>query len=127
MRAQVPRIHAAGAELVIVGNGTPDHARGFIEDYAIETPVLTDPSRAVYAALDTRRGTMSPRVLLHALRAIRKGFFQHRVLGDGAQTGGVFIVLPGGEIAYRYVSAVPGDHPPPLAIVEALERATGAR
>ena len=43
MRDYVPRIHGAVAELVIVGNGTPEQPRWFVEDFHIDTPVFTDP------------------------------------------------------------------------------------
>ena len=56
---------------------------------------------------------------------MRRGFFQWRVLGDPAQLGGVFVIAPGGAVAYRYVSELAGDHPDPDDIVAALERVAG--
>jgi hypothetical protein len=122
LRAYVPRIHVAGGELVIVGNGAADQVRDFIEQYSIATPVFTDPSLSVYRAVGARRGGSSLRVALNALRATRRGFFQWRVLGDPRQHGGVFVVSRGGGLAYGYVSAIAGDHPDPEEVVAALER-----
>ena len=125
MRDYVPRIHRAGAELVIVGNGTPEQARGFVRGSSIETPVFTDPSLAVYRAVGARRGGGGLRLVRNALRALRRGFFQWRVLGDPRQQGGLFVVMPGGAIVYRYVSELAGDHPALDEVMAALERATG--
>lgn len=126
MRDYVPRIHGAGAELVIVGNGTPEQARWFIEDFHIDTPVYTDPTLGIHRAVGARRGvrlSKLPRLVVNAVRAMSKGHFQTRVLGDGQQLGGVFVIMPGGALAYRYLSEVAGDHPNPGDVVSALESA----
>lgn len=133
MREILPRIHAAGAELVIVGNGTPQHAAWFIEDYAITSPVLTDPAKRVYDAVGARRGLRSvlhPRMLwrgLHvALRRPRLFLSWLRapfVRGDGWQEGGVLVIMPDGRVPWRYISLTAGDHPHPAEVALALERA----
>lgn len=134
MRDVLPRIHAAGAELVIVGNGTPQHAAWFIEDFAIRSPVVTDPSRCVYEAVGARHGLRSvlhPRVLWHGLRAalgrrllwawLRAPFAK----GDTSQQGGVLVILPDGRVPWRYISRTAGDHPRPDDVAAALEQAVG--
>lgn len=45
------------------------------------------------------------------MRAAGAGFRQGRVMGDPMQQGGVFIIRPGGELAFSYVSKHAGDHP----------------
>lgn len=130
MREITPQLHEAGAELVIVGNGSTQFAEGFVAEYEVATPVYTDPSRELYDALGTRRAgfldLFRPRLWRNALRARRKGFRQHEVLGDGRQLGGVFIVLTDGEVAYRYLSGVAGDHPDPQEVLVALRRAVAS-
>ena len=59
---------------------------------------------------------------LNALRALRSGSRQGSVQGDVWQLGGVFVIRPGGELAYRYVSREAGDHAPPDAILESLSK-----
>ncbi|BDG03657.1 hypothetical protein AMOR_26530 [Anaeromyxobacter oryzae] len=117
-------IHARGAEVVIVGNGAPHFARAFREDLGLTTPLYTDPTLATYRALEFRRGVvatlLSGRTWLHALRAMRAGFRQGRTEGDALQLGGVLVVRPDGEIAYRYASAEAGDHPPLADVLAAL-------
>jgi NAD(P)-dependent dehydrogenase (short-subunit alcohol dehydrogenase family) len=63
----------------------------------------------------------SPSLPLHSLRALRSGFRPARVQGDVWQLGGVFVIRPGGDLTYRYVSSDAGDHPPVAAILAALE------
>ncbi|MDH3214324.1 MAG: SDR family NAD(P)-dependent oxidoreductase, partial [Myxococcales bacterium] len=43
------------------------------------------------------------------------------VQGDPWQLGGVFVIRPGGDLTYRYVSREAGDHPPVEEILAALE------
>ena len=64
----------------------------------------------------------SPRLAFNALRALRDGARQTGIAGDPWQLGGVFVIRPGGELAYRYVSEVAGDHPPIDAILDALDK-----
>ena len=127
MRGIVPGLHAAGGELITVGNGSPEQAAWYVEDFEIETPVHTDPTLAVYLAAGARRGlqaTLHPRMLGNAIRAWRAGFRQKEVLGDGSQIGGVFIVLPDGSMPFRYLSRTAGDHPSPKRVAAAFRSAT---
>ena len=48
-------------------------------------------------------------------------------LGDNTQLGGVFIVRPGGDLAWAHRSAFAGDHPTNDEVLVALRAATGAR
>ncbi|MGE3857123.1 MAG: SelL-related redox protein [Dehalococcoidia bacterium] len=127
----VAEIHDAGAELVIVGSGSPQMAGFFAEDYAIDTPVLTDPTREVYRVLEARRpprlAFIDPRVALRGLRAVLRGHrqqFGDAGLGDETQLGGVFIVRPGGDVAWAHRSAFAGDHPGNAEVLAALREAT---
>ena len=114
MRDDTARIHAAGAELVIVGNGTPQQAGWFVEDVGLETPVFTDPSLEIYRVLGGRRGllgVLDPRVFLRAFAAMRRGFRQRGVEGDATQLGGVFVFAAGGRMDFEYRSRFAGDYP----------------
>jgi hypothetical protein len=110
--------------MVIVGNGAQDFAAAFREDFELDCPILVDPELRGYRAAGLRRGRvelLSPRLPLHALRALRSGSRQAGVQGDPWQLGGVFVIRPGGELTYRYVSGDAGDHPPVDEILAALE------
>jgi hypothetical protein len=123
LRDDIPKIHAAGAELVVIGNGTPQQAGWFAEDVGLPTPVLTDPTLEVYRAVDAKRGllgVLDPRMFLRAFAALGGGFRQSGVQGDATQLGGVFVVGEGGTALYAYRSRFAGDYPDPEAYLEAL-------
>lgn len=120
------RVHALGAELVFIGNGSAFFARGFREEFAVPVPILVDPARESYRLLGMTRSvmaSMNPRTLANAARAARAGFRQDSVEGDALQQGGVLVLRRGGEVAYRFLSGTAGDHPPVAEVMAALERA----
>jgi NAD(P)-dependent dehydrogenase (short-subunit alcohol dehydrogenase family) len=123
LRDRISDIHALGAELVIVGNGSAAFAEAFREEYELDGPLLVDPELRAYRAAGLRRGrveVLSPRLPLNALRALRSGARQQSVQGDPWQLGGVFVIRPGGELCYRYVSQTAGDHAPVSDVLAAL-------
>lgn len=124
MHREQGRIRKKGAELVFVGNGSRQQARAFREEFAIASPVYVDPERRAYAALGMKRRALGPRAVLatarNSLRALRAGFRQTDVQGDAWQLGGVLVLRPGGVVAYRYLSAAAGDHPPVDDLVAAI-------
>ncbi len=123
MRDYVPRIHAAGGELVVLGNGTAENAKWFVEDFKFETPVFTDPALASHAIVGARKPHFpDPRTFIAAASAMRKGFRQTRTMGSAMQLGGVFVIA-GEAMPYRFLSKFAGDHPNPEAAVKALEAA----
>ena len=110
---------------MVVGNGTMNFAEAFREDYSLDSPLLIDPELRAYRAAGLRRGrveALSPRMPLNALRALSSGSRQGSVQGDVWQLGGVFVIRPGGDLAYCYVSREAGDHAPPEAILESLSK-----
>ena len=124
MRDEINNIRARGAELVVVGNGAPNFAAAFREDFELDCPLLVDPELRAYRAAGLRRGRvelLSPRVPLNALRAFRAGSRQTSVEGDPWQLGGVFVIRPSGDLTYQYVSREAGDHPPVEQVLAALD------
>ena len=72
MRGRLKEIEAAGAELVLVGNGSPRQAAGYRRLHAPDCRVLTDPSLEAYRALRLKRGvmaTMGPTTWMRAARS----------------------------------------------------------
>ena len=123
MREHVDEIRKRGADLAIVGNGNARFAAAFREDYKLDGPLLIDPGLVAYKAAGLKRGMLemlSPRLPLNAFRALRRGHYQTSVQGDPWQLGGVFVIRPGDEVAYRYVSREAGDHPPIDDVLAAL-------
>lgn len=112
MRGIVPDIRAAGAELVIVGNGTPEMASAFREETGLEVPLYTDPTRRTYELAGFKRGvlaTFTPKGMAHAARAWRNGFRQTARRGDAYQQGGLLVVGRSGRILYAHRDNEAGD------------------
>lgn len=125
MRGEVEGFRERGAELVVVGNGTPAQAKQFAAEYELPFPVYVDPKLEAYRAAGLRRGvldTLSAGTLAHAFRALRTGARQGATQGDPWQLGGAFVVAPGGRVAFRQVSRDAGDHADPAKIRRALEK-----
>jgi hypothetical protein len=125
---QISQLQALGAKLVVIGNGSPQQAEWFVEEQRVPVQVFTDPERVTYRALGAKRGigrVFHPGTFVSALRAIRAGFRQTKVMGDATQLGGVIIVRPDGSVPARFLSRFPGDHPRPDDIIEALQRTQG--
>lgn len=122
------RIREAGAELFVIGNGSPSFIDGFRDTTGYTGPIYTDPSLAVYKAAELKRGVMStfnPIGFGKALRAFADGRRQALVpQGDQWQQGGVLVVKPSNDIAWHYVSGRAGDDPSVTQIVDALRAST---
>jgi hypothetical protein len=121
---ELSAIRARGAELILVGNGNRHFAEAFRSDLGITAPTYVDTKREAYRALEMKRGFMRTLGSLDTWkgfgRALRGGFRQKGVQGDPWQMGGVLVVLPGGQVAYRYLSESAGDHPPVADVLAAL-------
>lgn len=122
---RVQEIRAAGADLVVIGSGSPEQAGWFAEEQPVPLRVLADPELVTFRAIGARRGLKSSLhlgTLWSAWRALRSGFRQTGTQGDALQQGAVWIVAPGNDVIYRYTSAWAGDHPDPAALLETLRR-----
>ena len=117
------QIHAAGADLYIIGNGTPNFIEGFRDQTKFTGPIYTDPSLAVFKAAQLKRSvmrTLDPRSLGNALKGLRHGQMQGRTQGDAWQQGGVLVVSRQGEVRYHHASERPGDNATAAQIASAL-------
>ena len=123
LHRRIDEIHDAGAELVVIGNGTPNFVAGFRETTGYRGPLFVDPSLEAYRRAGMKRSVTSvlnPKSALHAMRALRKGQRQGRIQGDNWQQGGTLVVTPDARITYAYRSSEAGDHAPVDAIIGAL-------
>ena len=120
---ELKTIREKGAELVFVGNGNKQFAQAFKDEYKLKSPVYVDSRRATYEALGFKKNPLSlvsVGAATSAARALKAGFRQGAVQGDAFQLGGVLVVKKNGQVAYRYDSKHPGDHPPVADILAAL-------
>ena len=124
MRDPIKAWRRQGVDVVIIGNGNRDFAEDFRKEFEIEGKLLVDPDLHAYRAAGLRRGRReiaSPQLVGNAIRALRTGARQTKVMGDPWQLGGVFVFAPGGELRFRYASVAAGDHASPDAIEAALD------
>jgi peroxiredoxin len=125
-------IEATGARLVMIGQATPKHAAHFQRRYAPEVDVFADESRGSYKAMGIPRGSTSqligPKSVIKGLSRISTDgslTIQGRVIGDAAQLGATFIVLPSGEVAWSHVSQDASDNAEVEDVMDALAEVLG--
>lgn len=128
LHRDVERIHGAGAELVVIGNGAPHFIAGFREVTGYSGALYTDPSLKVYEAAHLERGllkVLNPGALFSTIGSLARGNKQGRPQGDQLQQGGVLVVASGGELLWQHTSKHPGDNASVEEIVGALGGALG--
>ncbi len=126
LHREIDSIRATGAELYVIGNGSPSFIEGFRETTKYDGPIYTDPSLAVYQAAELKRGvlkTFDPRALGPTIGAFMRGHRQGLTKGDAFQQGGVLVVTPDGVVTWHHASERPGDNAEASEIVAALNSA----
>jgi hypothetical protein len=126
LHRKIDLIRAAGAELFVIGNGSPSFIAGFREETGWDGPVYTDPSLAVYKAAELKRGvarTFNPLAIGKTVRAFARGHRQGRTQGDPWQQGGVLVIDRGGDVVWQQASDRPGDNATAEEIAAALKKA----
>ena len=126
LHREIESIRKAGAEVFVIGNGSPSFIEGFRETTSYEGAIYTDPSLAVFNAAQLKRGvmkTLDPRALGKTLGALVRGHRQGLTQGDTWQQGGVLVIAPGGDVKWHHASERPGDNAEPSQIVAALRSA----
>ena len=120
---------AAGARLVVIGQGRPEHAQHFREQFDLDgLEILVDPGRDAYAKAGAKIGSVGdlfgPRsVALGIARSVKERTVQGPVKGHASQLGGVLVVAPGGAIPWSHMSKDPSDYPPNEDVIAAVKRA----
>lgn len=126
------KFDAAGAALVIVGQGTPRHAQHFREQFDLDgLELLVDPDREAYRLAGTKVATMSellgPRSVLSGIkRSASTRMVQGPTRGHPAQLGGVLVVAPGGAVVWSHIADNAADNPPNEDVLAAVKKAGGA-
>jgi peroxiredoxin len=116
---------AAGAELAIVGQGSPEDAAEFRRTHKLNVRILADHDRSAYRAAGTKVANtmelLGPKVVLKALtRSIPGGFLQTRTKGHAAQLGGVLVVDRDGSVVWSHLGEEASDIPPNDEVLAAV-------
>jgi peroxiredoxin len=117
------KFEQAGANLVVVGQGTPAHAKHFRKTQDVDIPLLVDPDRRTYKAVGAKVGTLGellgPRVVLKgALTGKRQG----KHVGNPAQLGGVLVIDTDGRVTWAHMADDASDNPPNEDVLEAVRQ-----
>ena len=119
------QFEAAGAEVVLIGQGSPRQASWFAGKYAPGLRILADEKRRSYKAMGLKVGSITdlvgPKAVASGLQhAQRSGVVQGRPVGNIRQLGGSLVVAPGGEVIFEQRSQHAGDSAEPDALLSAL-------
>lgn len=129
MRARLAEFHAAGADVVLVGQGTPAMAADARRETGWTGTMLVDAEGEAYRAAGMGKtsvvGLLRPRLLGAILAARREGFRQTKVMGNAWRLGGTVVVAPGGRVLFARADRRVEDDLPADEALRAL--ATGAR
>ena len=128
MRLKKQHFDHAGAQVVLVGMGTPEESAAFGIKLDIPFPLISDPRRQLYQAFGLKQTSalelVSPSVFFKGIFAMTKGHGIGIPIGDVRQLTGVFIINTDGRIVYSYIASDPSDHPEPDTIINALNRSS---
>lgn len=123
LHRDVDKIHGKGAELYVIGNGTPSFIEGFRAHTKYDGPLYTDPSLEVYKTAQLKRGVtrvLNLKAVMSTVKSLGRGNRQGRTQGDPWQQGGVLVIEPGGEVKWQHASDHPGDNASADQILRAL-------
>jgi peroxiredoxin len=119
------RFAAAGADVVLIGQATPQDGQHFREQFSITVPLLVDHRRKSYRAVGARMagvsGLFGPRMVLRAIttilgRRVRQG----RTIGHPAQLGAALIAAPGDRVLYEQLARDASDNASSETLLAAL-------
>lgn len=114
----------AGAQVVLVGMGTPSESAEFAAKFNVPFPIVTDSQKRLYRKFKLKQmstlGFFSPSVAIKGVAAIVGGHGIGMPHGDVRQLPGVFIIDTAGLIVFSHFSSNPADHPGPKTILAAL-------
>ena len=110
--------------MLFVYQGSADQGPMFFDEHIGDVEAIADPDGALYAALDVRRGGVREmfgfRAWMRGLRAVTKGHFVNRKIGD-PWTLPTIVALRDRQIVWEHRGTYAGDHPEVGAIPGLVE------
>ena len=124
LRRKAKAFRELGAQVVLVGLGTPEETAAFKKQYKIPFPMIADPDKALFKAFHLKQASatafLSPVMAVKGISALLRGYGIGLPSGDVRQLPGVFIIDTHGVIRYRYYAESPADHPAPDVLLEEI-------
>jgi peroxiredoxin len=125
LRDDRERFDAAGAEVVMVGQGSTEEAERFVQGRRLPFRCLVDQDRSAYRAYGLARGTpgqvYGPRVFLPFVKANVTGHPQLGLRGGSLhQMPGSFVVNRAGTLRFVHRNRTVADTPPNQALLDAV-------
>ena len=119
----------AGANIVLIGQRTPQHAADFRRKQGLDLTILADEKRETYAVAGTKVANLGeligPKGVARSLVATAKtGKVQTKTDGHTAQLGGTLVIAPGGRVRWSHIAHDASDNASPEEILAAV-RAIG--
>ena len=110
--------------MVVVGQGTPEDLRDFLETRPVPFETFVDPERAAYALYNLPRGSLrqvayDPRVIKAGVVAASEGHIVGVPMGDGMQLPGSFVIKDG-IVVYAHRGKLSSDTAPIEDLLNAL-------
>jgi hypothetical protein len=126
LRDRYEDIKARGAEVVAIGQGSPEVAADFKKKRKIPFPLLVDQERLTYKTMGLPKGSaleiFGPQVLAKGTLTFVKGHLQG-LAPEGTslrQLGGALVVNRGGEVLLSHQSSDASDNLPVDQLIAAL-------
>ena len=123
------KFDAAGARVVVIGQGTPAHAQHFRDQFDLDgLEILVDPDREAYRRAGAKVATIAeligPRSVVRGVRrSVSERMVQGAIKGHPAQLGGVLVIAPGGKVAWGHMADNAADNPPNEDVLAAVRAA----
>jgi peroxiredoxin len=128
LRTRRAEFEQAGAEVVLVGMGTPVECAAFLRKFEIPFPMIADSRQALYRQFHLKRMSpleaFSPTVAIKGVGAMARGFGIGKPIGDILQLPGAFVIDSGGRTVFSHQPSGPADYAAPDALLKALAGAS---
>ena len=125
LRREYARFREAGAEVVCIAQGDPKTGKAFSIFFDLPFPLLVcGADLSVYGAYGLERGTLGQLFGINSwtrgVRATFRGHFIGKLVGDGFQMPGAFVVDRAGTIRFAHRHTEATDHPDTEALLRAV-------
>jgi peroxiredoxin len=125
LRRKTDQFQHVGANLVIVGLGSPEETADFKARFDVPFPMIADPQKRLFAAFQLKQAStgslFSLGMAAKGLSAMARGHRMGIPQGDVRQLPGVFIIDTDGRIRFSHYSKDPADHPDPEDLLAFLQ------